>query len=124
MRVDLKLLGNPVDTMNLRVYSNSAKAAIDTYTSRVSQEMEIYAKSNHPWTNRTGDAERGLHTTVQKTTSGWSQTIQLSHGSGVWYGVYLENSMGRRFAIIEPTMRRFQAKLNNELSSIFSSIRT
>lgn len=122
LKVDLRLLGKPVDTMKLRVYSNAAKAALDTYTSRTGQEIELYAKANHPWTNRTGNAERGLHADVTTSANGWSQTVTLSHGSDIYYGYYLENSMGKRFAVIEPTMRRFQAKLTNDLSSVFSDI--
>lgn len=108
--------------MKLRVYSNAAKGAIDSYVSKLSRDMEIYAKQNHPWTNRTGNAERGLNTSVSKSSAGWTQSISLSHGSDIYYGVYLENSMGRRFAIIEPTVRVFSSRLTNDLGFIFSNI--
>ena len=122
MRVDLRFKGNPVDTMKLRVYSGKVQGAISSYASITAREMEQYAKSNHPWTNRTGNAERGLHASVTTSKHGWTQNIQLSHGSNVWYGYYLENSMGRRFAIIEPTMMHFRGKVVNELGSIFNNI--
>ena len=108
--------------MNLRVYFVGAKQALDFYTSDLSRDMELYAKQNHPWTNRTGNAERGLHTNVTKSKAGWSQTIQLSHGSDIFYGYYLENSMGKRFAIIEPTMRVFSSRVISELGSIFGEV--
>lgn len=67
------------------------------------EEIEIFMKSNHPWRNRTGAAEAGLSARVSSSRLNYVQTIKLSHG--VPYGVYLEYAMGRRFAIIEPTMR-------------------
>lgn len=122
LRVDLRLHGNPVDEMKLRIYSAGAKSSLDSYTSKIRQEMETYAKNNHPWTNRTGNAERGLHTDLDSSGSGWSQTIKLSHGPDIWYGYYLENSMGKRFAIIEPTMRVFYPRVMSELGSIFGDV--
>lgn len=66
-------------------------------------DLEIYMKANHPWKNRTGAAEAGLSARLISSPSDYVQTIGLSHG--VPYGIYLENSMERRFAIIEPTIR-------------------
>ena len=122
LRLDLKLRGNPVDTMKLRVYSLGARWALDKYTGDLRSDIEMYAKQNHPWTNRTGNAERGLHADLTKSGQGWAQTIQLSHGPDIYYGYYLENSMGKRFAVIEPTMRVFTARVISELGSIFDNI--
>jgi len=122
LRVDIKFKGDPVDTLKLRVYSAKAQGAISSYASITGREMEQYAKRNHPWKNRTGNAEMGLHTTVTASKQGWIQNIQLSHGPDVWYGYYLENSMGKRFAIIEPTMMYFSGRVVNELGSIFNNI--
>ena len=124
MRVDLSFKGKDVSSeMKLRVYSLGAQWALSSYTSRLAQEMETYAKNNHPWTNRTGRAERGLNAKIDSTTSGWRQTVVLSHGSDVWYGYHLEQSMGKRFAIIEPTMRVFEPRVKNELGSIFGNVK-
>lgn len=67
------------------------------------KDLEQYMKSNHPWKNRTGAAEAGLSAKVSSSKLNYVQTIDLKHG--VPYGVYLEHSMERRFAIIEPTIR-------------------
>lgn len=67
------------------------------------EDFELYMKANHPWQNRTGAAEAGLSAKVRSSRINYVQTMELSHG--VPYGVYLEYSMERRFAIIEPTMR-------------------
>lgn len=60
--------------------------------------MEQFAKANHPWQNRTGDAERTF--TVKKIDS---FTIMASHG--VYYGIFLEYSNGGRYGIIRETLR-------------------
>lgn len=67
------------------------------------QDLEMYMKSNHPWQNRTGAAEAGLSARLSSSPKNYAQRIDLAHG--VPYGVYLEYSMERRFAIIEPTIR-------------------
>lgn len=108
--------------MKLRVYSKGAEVSLSRYTENLRRDIEVYAKANHPWTNRTGNAERGLHADLEKSGSGLSQTVQLSHGPDIYYGYYLENSMGKRFAIIEPTMRVFNSRVISELGSIFDNI--
>lgn len=77
------------------------------------RELEEYMKANHPWQNRTGAAEAGLSATVSSSKLNYAQTIELSHG--VPYGVYLEYSMGRRFAIIEPTIRIWGPQIVDDL---------
>ncbi|MDE7431376.1 MAG: hypothetical protein K2N34_05630 [Lachnospiraceae bacterium] len=76
---------------------------IEAYMVQKAEDLERYMKVNHPWQNRTGAAEAGLSAMVSSSRFNYEQTIELSHG--VPYGVYLENSMERRFAIIEPTIR-------------------
>jgi hypothetical protein len=71
-------------------------------------------KSNHPWQNRTGNAERGLSAKLSSSKAQYVQTIELSHG--VSYGVYLEYSMEKRYAIIEPTMRLMGPRIVDDLS--------
>lgn len=77
------------------------------------EELERYMKANHPWKNRTGAAEAGLSAKVSSSRFNYAQTIELEHG--VPYGVYLEYSMGKRFAIIEPTMRIKGPDIVNDL---------
>jgi hypothetical protein len=64
------------------------------------EEMETYAKSHAPWTDRTGDARERLHATVEET--GPIGTIVLAHG--VEYGLWLEVANGGRFSIIPETI--------------------
>ena len=61
---------------------------LQAYMVNKAQEMEQYMKSNHPWQNRTGNAERGLSAKLTSSKAQYVQTITLAHG--VPYGVYLE----------------------------------
>ena len=103
--------------MGLESVQNRASQNFVQYMRRRADEIEVYMKQNHPWQNRTGRAERGLHTTVDEVVTGGEALVQIGllHDEGTWYWRHLEYGMGRRFAIIEPTQRVFGPKLLNEL---------
>lgn len=102
--------------MGLKSVDRRAPINFANYMNRRAAEIETYMKQNHPWQNRTGRAEAGLHTKV--FNRGTTIQIEMHHGEIVWpwYGIYLEYSMGRRFAIIEPTQQFYGPKLLNELN--------
>lgn len=104
--------------IGLKAVQDRAHINLTSYMNKKAREIESFMKSNHLWQNRTGRAERGLHATVEGYKFGAESLIQitLAHGEDVWYSVYLEYSMGRRFAIIEPTQQRFGPKLLDELN--------
>lgn len=104
--------------MGLESVQNRASQNFVQYMRRRADEIEVYMKQNHPWQNRTGRAERGLHTTVDEVVTGGKALVQIGllHDEGTWYWRHLEYGMGRRFAIIEPTQRVFGPKLLNELN--------
>lgn len=65
--------------------------------------MEAYAKTHAPWQDRTGAARAGLAGRVE--TDGEDIVIYLKHS--VDYGVYLELAHERKYAILEPTTKKF-----------------
>ena len=77
--------------------------AILAYCNSKTGEFENYMKSHAPWTDRTGNARRGLKATVSQSKKKFVTTMELSHS--VYYGIYLEYYYGKRYAIIEPTIR-------------------
>lgn len=81
----------------------SYRGEVQKYMTKKAKELERYMKANRPWHDRTGAARKNLSARLSSSPKRYVQTIKLSHG--VYYGVYLEYSMQRRFAIIEPTMR-------------------
>lgn len=81
----------------------AAGVALEEYGRRKANEIENYMKSHRPWTDRTGNARRGLRCDVSASKMKRVTTLELKHS--VYYGVYLEYGMGQRFAIIQPTIR-------------------
>lgn len=63
----------------------------------VARAMQKYAQGNHPWQNRTGDAERLFTVRVVGDF-----TIEARHG--VYYGIFLEYSNGGRYGVMPITM--------------------
>lgn len=87
--------------MNLSEMSDKVKNGVVSVMREEAQNLEDYMKLNRPWTDRTGNARAGLRADVNYY-GGDYVSITLSHG--VYYGVYLEYAMEKRFAIINPTL--------------------
>lgn len=98
--VSLKFTDNISETLSKA--PGNVKSAAMSILEVEAQRLEEYMKINRPWTDRTGNARAGLKAEVQNT-NGDNVSIVLSHS--VYYGVYLEYAMERRFAIINPTIQ-------------------
>lgn len=77
------------------------EAGLVIYGETVSKDFESYAKSNRPWTDRTGAARQRLNGYVEKILHG--VRIYIAHG--VYYGIFLELAHEKKYAILEPTIR-------------------
>lgn len=105
--------------MGLESVANRAPQNFIQYMQRKANEAEVYMKANHPWHNRTGRAERGLHATVESVTVGGEALVQIGlwHSDVVWpwYGKYLEGyALGGDqvwTAIIKPTQQALGPKM-------------
>lgn len=104
-------LEEDIDGLALRlVQGGSLREAVEG----LAKEMEQWAKDNHPWQNRTGDAERGLQSRV--VWSGETEfAIFLGHGKDIHYGVWLEVRWGGRFAILLPTLVHFAPQMSSRI---------
>jgi hypothetical protein len=100
------------DKYTQAIFSASAQVA-----EAKAREMETWAKTNAPWTDRTGAARRGLSATVEGSRD--NTTIVLRHG--VEYGLWLEVANGGRFAIIAQAIDIFGASLMDELQRMIRS---
>ena len=87
--------------MNLSEMPDKVKNGVVSVMREEAKSLEDYMKLNRPWTDRTGNARAGLRADVNYY-GGDYVSITLSHG--VYYGVYLEYAMEKRFAIINPTL--------------------
>lgn len=77
-----------------------AKASLGLYADTVSKKMEAHAKTNYPWTPRSGMAHQSLNSSWE--WRGSKIVISLAHG--VEYGVYLEFAHEKKFAVLMPTI--------------------
>lgn len=70
---------------------------------QLAQDMEVFARANASWKNRTGDARRGL-AGVAFADGG---TVGASIVHSVFYGLFLENKYNGAYAIISRTQETF-----------------
>ncbi len=68
---------------------------------RATGDAEAYAKTNAPWTDRTGNARNSIQASgpVMK-----GRTIVGAVAIGMFYGKYLELSNGGKYRIIKPAV--------------------
>lgn len=85
-----------------KVEKNAKQAMED-----LAKDMQAYAQANAPWQDRTGDARRGLKSHVIHGAG--RSTIFL--GGSVRYQIWLEIRYGGIYAIILPTLQRFQPEV-------------
>ena len=97
IRMDTSELMGNMDNMY-----NRLNMAVGVLAEQGATKLQSSAKKNAPWTDRTGEARRRLSGTAKPILKGWR--ITLAHG--VSYGIYLELSHERRFAIIQQTIDR------------------
>jgi len=74
-----------------REFIERKKAGLYTLLDDWAGQLENYAKTHAPWTDRTGHARQGLHAGVD--VRGEQLVLYLSHG--VEYGRYLEEGTGK-----------------------------
>lgn len=114
MALTLTLDGNKNQIKTkLNLMNAKSRTVVESYMVHKAEELEYYMKANRPWQDRTGAARAGLSARLTSSRMNYVQTIELSHG--VPYGVYLEYSMERRFAILEPTIRIKGPEVVNDL---------
>lgn len=84
--------------------------------------LERFARTNAPWSDRTGNARRGL--IAQTVVSDDLISIRLWHTvtdprTGYPYGVILEKGHSGRFAILGPTIRQVGPQIYDHLARIY-----
>jgi hypothetical protein len=82
-------------------YTKALFAAGNREAEQIAQEMEVWARANAPWMDRTGDARALLDAHVDETVGPIGMVV-IQHG--VPYGLWLEIANQGRYAIIAPTI--------------------
>lgn len=76
--------------------------ALLLYAQNGAMKLQNSARVNAPWTDRTGHARQRLTCETKVVDNGFRE--ELSHG--VDYGIWLELAHEKRFAIIDPTIKK------------------
>lgn len=84
-----------------KVFSKT-EAALRIYADSAAKKMEASAKTNRPWTDRTGKARQTIKGFAKHASN--ASKIRITLQDGVYYGKYLEYCNGGKYAIIEPTV--------------------
>lgn len=82
------------------------------------EEIELWLKNNHPWTNRTGIAEEGLFADVIR--DGTFIIVVMGHDAITWYSRFLEKYMqGGRFSVLLPALDYWSVILADDVRKMF-----
>lgn len=98
-------------------YGERVLVAVAAVAGRMATIMQNSAKSNAPWTDRTGNARSGLFGTVETAQN--MVILYLSHGQMIDYGIWLELAHGGRHAILLKTIESHLPELKQMLDDIF-----
>lgn len=82
-------------------------ALLQGYAEKIQAEMKAYA----PWHDVTGEARARLAAFVEETAGQFTLVAM----QGVSYGIYLELKNAGRYAIVGPTMERYQGLIMQDL---------
>ena len=87
---------------NLADFDVKTKAAVGLYGDTVAKKLEASAKSNRPWTDRTGRARQSLNSGSELV----GNKVRVSLAHGVDYGIWLELCNEGKYSIIMPTINK------------------
>ncbi len=96
----------------------TARKAIIAYGNTSAAKIESEAKKNRPWTDRTAQARQRLHGECLQIPIG----IRIVLAHGVDYGIFLELSNEKQYAIVYPTLRKEAPKVMEGMQGLFNRI--
>lgn len=88
---------------NMQAWEQRLRASLKALGDQYGSQMEAHAKPNAPWTDRTGHARGGLFGEAKEFAD--KLRTRISHTEE--YGVYLELCNSGKYAILEPTAKKF-----------------
>lgn len=89
-------------------------SVLEMEMSAVAEEMQAFARANHPWQNQTGEAERTFTVTVMGR-----HTIVAKHGAP--HGIWLEFKYGGRWGIIPKTLDYGKGRLTQAYAKAWTA---
>ena len=112
---DQSMLGKNMDKFALKL-----GAAVLMYANTKATQIEASMKRNRPWTDRTGMAKASLRTVVTQPNQ---NTIRITLAHGVSYGIWLELAHEKKYAIIDPTLKKEAPEVVDGLQDLMSKIK-
>jgi len=79
-----------------------------------------YAKTNAPWTDRTGNARAGLHAKTVVADQG--KAFELIVAGSVFYQIFLETRFSGKYAILLPTVNYIGGIIMQRIQSALSQM--
>lgn len=113
----------------VRALGGAIDHAMNQCMQEAARDMEAYAKDNAPWTDRTGNARKGLK--GYAGTYGGGDAIAgdrhyyaaVKHGDDIDYGIWLEVRWGGKWGIIWRTQAAFMNSLPDRLASWLNGVK-
>ncbi len=102
IRIDTSSLMN-----NLKKLENKTFQATKLYADSAGVKMVNYAKSNAPWEDRTTNSRQ----TINHETKIAGNNVIIAIKGNTPHFKYLELAMEKRWAILWPTLQRFQGEI-------------
>lgn len=94
---------------------------IDEQTLRIAEgiaeDVWLYMTENHPWVNRTGDAEAALTAEAVRLAE---HIVSIYAAHGVDYGIWLEIRWGGKWGIIPEALQYAYPRIMRELQGVFA----
>lgn len=104
---------------NLKNFVPRLKAALALDSQNIATNMEAWAKTNSPWTDRTAHARNFIKQTVKWTNA---DTLMISLSHNVDYGIYLELCNEGKYAILEKAISEFAPQFVDGWKEVISSL--
>lgn len=111
---DAGTLNRNIDELNIKL-----DRAIHALNEFEATRGMAYMKTNAPWTDRTGAARNGLHTTTDYPRKQY--VIVFAHS--VSYGIWLEVANSGDYRIIMPSVENIGHEYVRSLSNLMGKIR-
>ena len=100
-------------------YVAAIRRGVLALAERYTGEIESWMKDNAPWTDRTGEARRTLHSEVLEIAD---QAVVIILGHGQDYGVFLELKFGGRDSVIFPALDYFLPRIWADVQAMLRGI--
>ena len=106
-------------TENLEKLHTKCDTAVKMYAITKADQLQAYMKDNKKWTDRTGEAKRGLKGAVSVPAE---HKIRITLSHGVNYGIWLELAHEMNYAIVRPTILTKSNEVLEGLDNLMAKI--